>query len=563
MEILDVQQGTPAWLEARRDCFTASEAPAALGKSKYTTRNELLQEKYTGIVREVDAAKQWLFDRGHAAEAAAREIAEEIIGSELYPVTARATIEGMQMLASLDGLTMDETVIWEHKLWSEELAAQVRAGTLDPHYTTQLDHQIAVTKAEKALFMTSDGTREREEHCWYVPQKNALAALIAGWKQFAADLATYEPRDIKEKPQADAIMGLPTLAVQIKGEVVASNLPRFKAAAEQFIANIKTDLKTDQDFADAEETVKFCEKAEKELEVAKGAALAQTASIDELMRTVDTIQEQLRRKRLDLNKLVTKRKDEIKAEIIANGRKAYSDHVAGLNAELKVVQIVVAAPDFITAAKNKRTLASLHEAIDTAVANGKIAADAAAKDLRAKLQWYANHEEHALLFCDLQTLIQKPVDDFHLAVTSRIDEHKRQEAEKEARRKAAEDAQRVVDEAARAAAAAKQAAAQAAPAEASTRPAAAVPRAAEPLPRNAGAAPTGAPTLRLGQINERLAPIALTAEGLATLGFKHAATDKAAKLYHEEIFPQICAALVRHVEAAASGAEGFGFDRAA
>jgi hypothetical protein len=61
---------------------------------------------------------------------------------------------------------------------------------------------------------------------------------------------------------------------------------------------------------------------------------------------------------------------------------------------------------------------------------------------------------------------------------------------------------------------------------------------------------SGAPTLRLGVINERLAPIALTAEGLATLGFKHSATDKAAKLYHESEFESICAALVRHLEAA-------------
>jgi hypothetical protein len=66
----------------------------------------------------------------------------------------------------------------------------------------------------------------------------------------------------------------------------------------------------------------------------------------------------------------------------------------------------------------------------------------------------------------------------------------------------------------------------------------------------APATPSGAPTLRLGQINERLAPIALSADGLASLGFAHAATDKAAKLYHEAIFPQICAALVRHIEAA-------------
>lgn len=495
MEILDVQQGTDAWLEARRECFTASEAPAALGKSKYVTRNELLHEKHTGVAREIDAAKQALFDQGHAAEAAAREIAEEIIGEDLYPVTARTTIDGMPLLASLDGLTMDETVIWEHKLWNEDLAEQVRTEKLDPHYTLQMDHQLLVTSAEKCLFMVSNGTRELMVYCWYHPSKRVLSDLVAGWKQFAADLDAYQPRDIKEKPQAETIMGLPTLAVQIEGKVVTSNLPRFKAAAEAFIANIKTDLKTDQDFSDAEETVKFCEKAEKELELAKNSAIAQTASIDELMRTVDVIKEQLRRKRLDLDKLVTKRKDEIKAEIIAAGRKSYSDHLASLNAELSVVKLDIPAPDFITAAKNKRTLASLHEAIDTAVANGKIAADAAAKDLRAKLQWYAGHEEHHFLFRDLQTLIQKPADDFRLAVTSRIDEHKRQEAAKEAARKEAEEAaaKRAVEaaEAARAAAEAKQA-------EAPAAPPAAEPPAQAPLcapgrggGKTAGQAPTG------------------------------------------------------------------------
>jgi hypothetical protein len=61
--------------------------------------------------------------------------------------------------------------------------------------------------------------------------------------------------------------------------------------------------------------------------------------------------------------------------------------------------------------------------------------------------------------------------------------------------------------------------------------------------------PATAPTLRLGQINERLAPIALTVDGLMRLGFAPAATDKSAKLYHESDFPAICAALVRHINA--------------
>jgi exodeoxyribonuclease (lambda-induced) len=72
-----------------------------------------------------------------------------------------------------------------------------------------------------------------------------------------------------------------------------------------------------------------------------------------------------------------------------------------------------------------------------------------------------------------------------------------------------------------------------------------LPARAEPAP-----ADRGAPTLRLGQINERLAPVSLTCDGLARLGFAPAATEKAAKLYHEQDFPAMCAALIRHVTAA-------------
>jgi hypothetical protein len=56
--------------------------------------------------------------------------------------------------------------------------------------------------------------------------------------------------------------------------------------------------------------------------------------------------------------------------------------------------------------------------------------------------------------------------------------------------------------------------------------------------------------LKLGDINARLAPIALTADGLAGLGFKHIAVDKAAKLYRESDFPLICNALIDHINVA-------------
>jgi predicted phage-related endonuclease len=526
-QIHNLVQGSDAWLAFRLTHFGASEAAAMLGLSTKVKRTELLHMKHTGTPKEFsDWVQKNILDYGHEVEALARPIVEEMLGEDLYPVT----LSFGKLSASCDGFTMSEEIAFEHKQWNSSLAESVRSGVLPEEHMPQCQQITLVTGARKVIFVVSDGTAENMEHIEVDADPAWHQRIVDGWAQFEKDLAEYRPREIADKPQADAIMSLPALAVQIRGEVITSNLPAFKSAAERFIAAIKTELKTDEDFANAEATVKFCKESEDKLEVARDAALSQTASIDELMRTLDHIKAQLRDKRLALDKLVTKRKDEIKAEIIADGRKKFAEHCAALDAELKIVRLEIPTPDFVVAAKNKRTLESLHDAVDTALAAGKIAADGAAKLLRAKLDWYRPHGgSHGFLFRDLQTLIQKPMDDFQLAVTTRIEQHRQAEAE-------------------RAAQAAIQAAqvAAAAPVQATAAPVA--------RPVSSGPSVTraleGMPTLRLGQINERLAPIALTAEGLATLGFKHAATDKAAKLYHESDFEPICEALMRHVQAA-------------
>ncbi|RRW90622.1 YqaJ viral recombinase family protein [Pandoraea apista] len=523
--IHNLVQGSDEWAQFRLEHFGASEAAAMLGLSTKVKRNELLHMKYVGTPREFsDWVQKNILDHGHEVEALARPIVEGIIGDDLYPVTCSLG----RLSASCDGLTMGEDTAFEHKQWNAALAEAVRAGELPEEHWPQCQQVLLVTGAKRVIFTVSDGTTDNMERIEIAPDEAWFERLRAGWDQFAKDLASYTPVEIVEKPQADAIMALPALAVQIQGEVLASNLPTFRAAAERFIASIKTDLESDEDFANAEAAVKFCENAEKDLEVAKNSALAQTSSIDELMRTVDHIKAQLREKRLSLNKLVSKRKEEIKSTIIVAGRKAYTDHVAALNAELMTVQISIAPPDFVAAAKNKRTLASLHDAIDTAVAGGKIAADAAARDLREKLAWFAQHDAHAFLFRDLQELIQKPTDDFELAVTTRIEQHKQAEEQKALPTVTAAEPALV--------------ASVAAP---QSKPVASTPWDMVPC-----ATSTGAPTLRLGQINERLAPISLTADGLATLGITHAATDRAAKLYRESDFEMICVSLIEHIQTA-------------
>lgn len=85
-------------------------------------------------------------------------------------------------------------------------------------------------------------------------------------------------------------------------------------------------------------------------------------------------------------------------------------------------------------------------------------------------------------------------------------------------------------------------------------PAPALTTAPDPAPYVLEPQPDNGATIRLGQIGERLG-FSLTADFMASLGFHPVATDKAAKLYRESDFPNICWALMRHVQAVAQGVE--------
>lgn len=447
MKIHNVAQGSAEWHALRAQHFTASEAPAMMGASKYQTRTDLLTMKKTGIAPEVTQAQQYIFDKGHATEAMARPLVEVMIGEELYPVVGT---EG-NLLASMDGATMLGETLFEHKLWNESLVTQVKAEDLAPHYYWQLEQQLLVSGAERVIFVCSDGTAENFVSMEYRPVAGRAEQLIEGWKQFEADLAEHTPHAAVVEVVAAVIETLPTLSVQLEGAVKSSNLPAFQSTVMARIQAINTDLQTDQHFADAEEMVKFCDKAEKNIDLVKANALAQTASIDELFKTLDTIQEELRKKRLMLDKLVKARKVSIREDIAMDAAKALQVHIDRINASLGGKARMPAVPaDFAGAIKGKKTIASLRDAADSELARAKIAASQIGDSIRNNL---ASLDELAadymFLFNDVQQLVMKASDDLVALIKVRISEHQKAEDEKaEAQREKIrqEELQRIADE---------------------------------------------------------------------------------------------------------------------
>ena len=538
MKVHNVQQGTPEWHALRSSYFTASEAPAMMGASKFQTRNDLLTMKKTGIVPDVSPQQQAAFDRGHATEEMARPLVEEMIGEELYPIVGTSG----NLLASMDGATMLGDVLFEHKLWNEKVVTQIRAGALDPHYYWQLEQQLLVSGAERVIFVCSDGTNDRFAHLEYSPVAGRREQLLAGWAQFEQDLGEFVVKEAKVEAIGAAPDQLPALRIDVTGMVTASNLDAFKSHALAVIGDINTDLSTDKDFADADATVKWCGEVEDKLKAAKEHALSQTESIDVLFKAIDDITAETRRKRLELEKLIKARKDIIRSDMVMDAAKALQAHIDQINETLNSrIRMPRVSADFAGAIKGKRTIDSLKEAADAELARAKIEASRIADLIRANLKSLNELAiKHGFLFHDAQELVLKANDDLVALIKVRISEHELQQAElkrqeEEKAQQLAAQQQKVVEPVVEQ------------PVKVAEEPA---PVAVTPIKTAAAVQQPvdDGQRFKLGDISTRLG-FTLSAEFLRVLGFEAVERKQGAQLYRAGDFPRICTALVSHIQA--------------
>lgn len=563
----DLVQGTPGWDLFRLNHRGASEASAALGLSKKVQRNELLHAKHTGLPREFsDWLQKNVLDKGHEVEATAKPHIEQIVGEPLYALTYSRGI----LSASCDGITMDGSIAAEHKQWNDELAAMVSAGVVPDEHMPQCQQILLVTQAEELYFVVSDGTPEKMVYTKVLSDRAWWKRIADGWAQFDTDLAAYVlPAAEQPKPTGHAPERLPALRIEITGAVTASNLAEFRETALGAIRSVNRELASDQHFADAELAVKWCGEVESRIKAAKDHALSQTASIDALFRTLDEVSAEARRVRLDLEKLVDRRKVEIKGELVAAAKSAYERHEQALRQETGAWRLLT-PPDFGGAIKGKRSVSAMRDALDTTLANAKIIADESARTIRtalAALDEESKGFEH--LFSDRLNFIGMIPEAVRLMVKDRIAKHQAAEqaraaelAEKERERIRAEEQAKAEKEAREKVEAEQRAQQEHTLATAPPSHQTQVVPAASPIASPASIspavnvvpmgtrAPKTPPSMTVGQIGQRLG-FPLTADFLATLGFEPAGTARGAKLYHDADFPLICMALISHITAVA------------
>lgn len=578
MKTVSLVQGTTEWHAHRATHYNASDAPAMLGVSPYKSRAQLVREYATGVTAEVDDATQRRFDEGHRLEAMARPIAEDTVGEDLYPCVGVSDLHP-KLSASFDGLTMLQDVAFEHKTMNDTLRAVMAGGCtgadLPDVYRVQCEQQSMVADGARVLFVATkrDGDVLREfSECWYDPDPVLAARIVAGWQQFEADVLAYRAKeDVAPAPTGRAPDQLPALRIEVTGMVTGSNLAEWEAAAVLMFKGINRQLSTDQDFADADRTVKWCTDIEDQLKAAKQRTLSQTESIEALFRTIDRISEEARQTRLALSKLVDARKVAVRTEIVDKARAGVLEHYAGINASLgphALFPPATLAAEIGTAIKGRKTIASISDAAESAAANLKIAASQQADRVRACVAVFGEFAPgYQPLFADrVQLCATKAPDDLRNLIATRVAEHdarERKRSDDERERIRAEEVEKLAREQA-------QKEQVAADSVHGSQPSSGVPDSGEVSDRvrhttgsgshvqsagtlgGGGLTPAAAtdisqsaalPPIKLGDINARLSPITITAAGLASLGIHPAKREAGAVIYAGADFVKICDAL--------------------
>jgi len=455
MLVHDVLQGSDEWLALRMLNITASEACAMLNQSKYMTRAQLIHMKATGEREEPDANALYIFDKGHKAEDMARPIAEEKYGVEFFPVTGTLTVDGVPFLASYDGLDMGEEDIFEHKLYSIWRNEYVSVGEVPPMDRIQLEIQLMVCDGKRAHFMISNlidkGDKRREpSYAEYESDPILRRQIIDAGKELVEDIATYK-KHLAEggkannvKDEVKVIKALPALNLELAGKVKKSTLTRYSKSAAKYIAEINTELKEDSDFANAENDVKFCKKAEKHIESVRENALSSTASIKEAMESLDKIQEDFRKVRLSLERSVKTRKEQIKTELISEAEASLSKFEAEAERKILPYRMPRLSYDYYQAIKGKRNIESIRKAI--AEESGRVLSKLRQNTVNvlANMKLLEDKSgELSYLFSDFNEYIMLSQEQVGNYIDCRINEHnKRLKEELEAAKAAKEEASR-------------------------------------------------------------------------------------------------------------------------
>ncbi len=194
--ILDLEQGSQEWLEARFQYITASQVPVILGLSPYQTPIELFEEKLMKVVNPPPGEKQFIFDMGHKIERMARDWANRELKRDFKPMVL-VSDKLPELMASLDGFCVESNDILEVKYVGKEKLAEISRGDIPAHHGAQVQAQLLVSGASSCIYFASNGTDSVMQNI--LPDYSEFESIAEEVKRFAKRIKDGNAPELTEK----------------------------------------------------------------------------------------------------------------------------------------------------------------------------------------------------------------------------------------------------------------------------------------------------------------------------------------------------------------------------
>ena len=191
--ISDVEQGTPEWLEFRRNKIGASDAPVIMGVSPWKSIGKLFDEKIG--MKDCDPSNIYQ-ERGLMLEDSAREYFFLITGYEVKPDVFTSEKYDW-MIASVDGISADKKILVEIKCPGEKDHDLASLGIIPEKYFPQLQHQLEVLNLNKGYYLSFS-----EEEVYIIPfyrDQDYINKMIKAELEFYHCLENFTPPKRKSR----------------------------------------------------------------------------------------------------------------------------------------------------------------------------------------------------------------------------------------------------------------------------------------------------------------------------------------------------------------------------
>jgi putative phage-type endonuclease len=144
-------QGTPEWLQMRKNYVGASDTPVIVGVNKYKKTPYILWQEKLGLIE--DTSSSWATEYGTNLEPEARKVYEQMTNNFVAPCVIFHK-EIPFMMASLDGMTIDGDLAVEIKCINKADHELARQGIIPEQYKPQVYHQLECLGHDKMHYFS-------------------------------------------------------------------------------------------------------------------------------------------------------------------------------------------------------------------------------------------------------------------------------------------------------------------------------------------------------------------------------------------------------------------------